>query len=96
MNKVKGLLTRSQEWEQKVKSALKQKPPHPAMFFETMLSKSKEIPVQLPSINTITESLMKAEDWSKQAQAMQVGVTLCCSSCCFFHPVPLFRVFLHQ
>lgn len=72
LQRVKTLISLSQEWEQKIKSALKEKPPHPIVYYESMLSKSHDIPVIIPLVETVTETIQLAKQWTAQAQHVQV------------------------
>ncbi len=40
-------------------------------YFTELLAKGREVPVQLPSVSTVTEALEQASQWSRQAQALQ-------------------------
>ena len=59
------------------------RPSQTVEFFTAMLDESTRIPVNLPSVQTITTALEKAHNWNEKAQALQVSVysvtlILCC------------------
>ena len=39
--------------------------------FAGLLSRARQIPVQLPSVSSLTEALDRAREWGRQAQAIQ-------------------------
>ena len=50
------------------------RPPHPIVYYESMLSKSHDIPVIIPLVETVTETIQLAKQWTAQAQHVQVHV----------------------
>ena len=52
---------------------LSSRPSHPIVYFESMLAKSREIPVVIPLAETVNQMLQSAKQWTVKAQQMQVG-----------------------
>jgi histone demethylase JARID1 len=71
--KLKALLCKIHEWEQKIKSALKDKPSHPISLYEEFLKESSQISVAIPLVEVITTLVTRAKEWNNRAQSLQVN-----------------------
>lgn len=47
------------------------RPCHDVDYFNDLLAKGRNIPVHLPSVSSLTDVLDTANQWSRQAQALQ-------------------------
>ncbi|KAI4881507.1 hypothetical protein NFI96_012323 [Prochilodus magdalenae] len=73
MARLQELLTLSEQWEEKVQMLLKARPPKSVEFLSATLKEVEAIPTYLPNCLLLRDSVNRALDWLKEAEALQAG-----------------------
>uniref|UniRef100_A0A7N8Y1K1 [histone H3]-trimethyl-L-lysine(4) demethylase n=1 Tax=Mastacembelus armatus TaxID=205130 RepID=A0A7N8Y1K1_9TELE len=73
MAELQELLTIAERWEEKAQICLEQRQKHPLSTLEAIVNEAQLIPVQLPNILALQDSLTRARAWVTDLEEIQNG-----------------------
>ncbi|KAB5567328.1 hypothetical protein PHYPO_G00231500 [Pangasianodon hypophthalmus] len=73
MARLQELLTVSEQWEEKAQALLKARPPETVESLSAILKEIEAVPTYLPNCLLLRDSINRATEWLKDADALQLG-----------------------
>uniref|UniRef100_A0A3B1KA19 [histone H3]-trimethyl-L-lysine(4) demethylase n=1 Tax=Astyanax mexicanus TaxID=7994 RepID=A0A3B1KA19_ASTMX len=73
MARLQELLTLSEQWEERAQTLLKTRPPESLTSLSGTLKEVDSVPTYLPNCLLLRDSVQRATEWLKEAEALQVG-----------------------
>uniref|UniRef100_A0A8B9GZ28 [histone H3]-trimethyl-L-lysine(4) demethylase n=1 Tax=Astyanax mexicanus TaxID=7994 RepID=A0A8B9GZ28_ASTMX len=73
MARLQELLTLSEQWEERAQTLLKTRPPESLASLSATLKEVDSVPTYLPNCLLLRDSVQRATEWLKEAEALQVG-----------------------